>query len=196
MSIDPDLITAAHAARVASHTYEAAARRYLEAVEPLPCGAFWPLAAQLGVEIARVGKRYADFAPVFKEFVRRTLFDDRLPHDASDAARRTARAARWLMLAQFVRRWRLTSVQVSNALADVDLEMGDDSFGDFCDLVPFAGADVVLHLTGGRLTTLEAITREVAAVPVLGPIILAGEHYVAMTLRDALIASLASVTGA
>lgn len=167
----------------ATEAYETAITAYMRGMKPgLTDAAFWAEVTRLRVEIGKSRKHHS--GDVVKracdEFVRRGL---------ADAPTHAEEAAAWERLASFARTYSALVKRLSAALQDLPgLELGDDSFGDFCDCLPLAGQSLIERIFNGVFESAEQL-EDAISTPTDGLgtddvrlRFFQGEHYVRMML--------------
>ena len=186
--------------------FETAARNYIRTARPavkMTDEVFWALVGRLVGEIAQFQKRHGGDAVkhACDELVRYECFNQvttfgRPMLDESAEADITSKA--WEKMALFARRYGELVAKLHHKLSDLPgLERGDDGFGDLCDSLPLAGAEVIKAIFNGDVANYEQLAAAVS-LPGTGlkrpiPFILEGENYVRMMLDEALIFHLPSV---
>lgn len=189
-----EILTLARAHSQAKARFVGSFRDFADSVGPLHVDRFWPMVDALADTIV---KRKGEPKRSISEWVRARLFDHQFrvvgAESPADAKQRTVNE--WFTIVQFARQYR----DVVRALYSAcdrwpDLDMSDDTFGDFLD-------SLVLH---GRRTTEMVINREIATKQALGVrlfthplenmILRNNENYILMSVHDALIEYAPTVT--
>jgi hypothetical protein len=183
-------VFSAHKA-LADHSYDRAFSAWLHKLPPLPDETFW-----------RVGAAYS--RQVFESAVlgrkRNGRFGVKM---AADELFRLARAreADYSLFdcVRFAARWDHFDEVASGGLEGVELNRGDDSFGDLCDSVPLCGASVMAALKAGKVKTEkdldDLVMTETSALVLLWggdgknaerffKLVVNGENYNSMTLTE------------
>jgi hypothetical protein len=180
--------------------YEQATRAHIDQAEPLASEEFWPLVEELAQALIKAkGKVDApNSKKVIEEFIRSRLFDSRArcspwEMEGKRGAHAGQMLATWEKLASFTKAYSKTK-NVIYKLCDkfADLDMSDDTFGDFCDSFVLAGSDMIKRIKDGDIATMSQLRKATVDHP-LQRFMLRGENYMEMMLGEFLAEKLPSV---
>jgi len=164
--------------------FEQSVRDHVNQTYHLSDDEFWPILEALSEAMiaARGRSDMSDSKRVIEEFVRARLFDKG----------GSAKLATWERLASFARTYGHHKGLVYKVVSRFDdLDMGDDSLGDFCDSFVLAGRAKFGLLVDGTLATMKQVS--VCLLRTRERFIMRGENYIEMFLVDALISKTPSV---
>lgn len=193
-----DLVQLAHDHGKLKNEYEQAARGYVDQAEPLASEEFWPLVGELAQALVKA-KGKSDMPSskkVIEEFVRSRLFDARArrdPWNRDDKQDSNEMLVVWEKLASFTKAYGKTK-NVIYKLCDkfADLDMSDDTFGDFCDAFVLAGPEMIERIKVGDIATMNQLRKATDDHP-LQRFMLRGENYMEMFLGEFLAEKLPGV---
>lgn len=166
--------------------YEKAVRAHVDQCNALDGEEFWPLVDALSSEIVLNLKRSRTVKHAIDEFVRSRLFDQRKNAEQM--------LATWQTIAEFARAYRKVKVGLTRATQDwPDLDMSDDTFGDFVDSMVLGGKTKCQLICSGEITTRHMLGVNLFTHALEHFILFNNENYIESTIIEVLGEKLPSI---
>lgn len=191
------LVTLADQHGTLKDQYEKSVRSYVDQCNALDGEEFWPLVDALASEVTLNLKRNRTVKQAIDEFVRSRLFDQK-HRDWGHGDRREYWAdqmlATWQKLAEFTRAYRKVKAGLSRATRDwPDLDMSDDTFGDFVDSMVLGGKTKCQLICSGEISNRKQLGVNLFTHALENFILHQNENYIEMTIIEMLAEKLPSV---
>lgn len=194
-SLPEELVAAAVAVKAENAHFKRLAREFMASARPIPGERFWEIAAAYRELYVQAMRRKCDPAEQAAEELMRQAWVG-----SAGSRTMTFQPNSMAEAAAFVHQYGLLADNLGSAFdhSGLELDRGDDSFGDLCDALPMAGQAVCDKVMAETYKATNELYLDVIGTggggnkSVLSEVILEGENYFEMRLRDALMSTLKS----